>query len=175
MLSFAEHVSVIDEEIAGSKFLSSAMAEARGELKKWLLDRESENNRLSFEQRIMIAKAREYNSQRIINKKLAFEIADLQTGFTADQVAQVAAFQAADTLIQLGEEFEDDVIDEMLNVVHSVSTAKLLVVLFRDEGSIEANLDLVRELREAKITGDIDLVVSVLAKAKALRAVEQAQ
>lgn len=173
MLSFAEHVSVINEEIAGSKFLSSAMAEARGELKKWLLDRENENNRLVFEQRIMIAKAREYNAQRI--NKLAFEIADLQTGFTADQVAQVAAFQAVDTLIQLGEEFEDDVIDEMLNVVHSVSTAKLLVVLFRDEGSIEANLDLVRELREAKITGDIDLVVSVLAKAKALRAVEQAQ
>ncbi|EHK2924398.1 hypothetical protein J7Y46_004271 [Vibrio parahaemolyticus] len=173
MLSFAEHVSVIDEEIADSKFLSSAMVEARGELKKWLLDRESENNRLGFEQRIMIAKAREYNAQRI--NKLAFEIADLQTGFTADQVAQVAAFQAVDTLIQLGEEFEDDVIDEMLNVVHSVSTAKLLVVLFRDEGSIEANLDLVRELREAKITGDIDLVVSVLAKAKALRAVEQAQ
>ncbi|ELA8362074.1 hypothetical protein [Vibrio parahaemolyticus] len=170
MLSFAEHVSVIDEEIAGSQFLSSAMAEARGELKKWLLDRESENNRLDFEQRIMIAKAREYNAQRI--NKLAFEIADLQTGFTTDQVAQVAAFQAADTLIQLGEEFEDDVIDEMLNVVHSVSTAKLLVVLFRDEGSIEANLDLVRELREAKITGDIDLIVSVLAKAKALRAVE---
>ncbi|OOQ63798.1 hypothetical protein BSR59_17590 [Vibrio parahaemolyticus] len=170
MLSFAEHVSVIDEEIASSKFLSSAMAEARGELKKWLLDRESENNRLDFEQRIMIAKAREYNAQRI--NKLAFEIADLQTGFTADQVAQVAAFQAVDTLIQLGEEFEDDVIDEMLNVVHSVSTAKLLVVLFRDEGSIEANLDLVRELREAKITGDIDLIVSVLAKAKALRAVE---
>ncbi len=170
MLSFAEHVSVTDEEIAGSKFLSSAMAEARGELKKWLLDRESENNRLDFEQRIMIAKAREYNAQRI--NKLAFEIADLQTGFTADQVAQVAAFQAVDTLIQLGEEFEDDVIDEMLNVVHSVSTAKLLVVLFRDEGSIEANLDLVRELREAKITGDIDLIVSVLAKAKALRAVE---
>ncbi|EGQ9248536.1 hypothetical protein F9H63_15135 [Vibrio parahaemolyticus] len=170
MLSFAEHVSVIDEEIAGSKFLSSAMAEARGELKKWLLDRESENNRLDFEHRIMIAKAREYNAQRI--NKLAFEIADLQTGFTADQVAQVSAFQAADTLIQLGEEFEDDVIDEMLNVVHSVSTAKLLVVLFRDEGSIEANLDLVRELREAKITGDIDLIVSVLAKAKALRTVE---
>ncbi|EMN7449790.1 hypothetical protein WB913_004297 [Vibrio parahaemolyticus] len=170
MLSFAEHVSVTDEEIAGSKFLSSAMAEARGELKKWLLDRESENNRLDFEQRIMIAKAREYNAQRI--NKLAFEIADLQTGFTADQVAQVAAFQAVDTLIQLGEEFEDDVIDEMLNVVHSVSTAKLLVVLFRDEGSIEANSDLVRELREAKITGDIDLIVSVLAKAKALRAVE---
>ncbi|EJE4188517.1 hypothetical protein NB616_16610 [Vibrio parahaemolyticus] len=170
MLSFAEHVSVIDEEIASSKFLSSAMAEARGELKKWLLDRESENNRLDFEQRIMIAKAREYNAQRI--NKLAFEIADLQTGFTADQVAQVAAFQAVDTLIQLGEEFEDDVIGEMLNVVHSVSTAKLLVVLFRDEGSIEANLDLVRELREAKITGDIDLIVSVLAKAKALRAVE---
>ncbi|EKH9202482.1 hypothetical protein PAQ91_003820 [Vibrio parahaemolyticus] len=170
MLSFAEHVSVIDEEIANSKFLSSAMAEARGELKKWLLDRESENNRLDFEQRIMIAKAREYNAQRI--NKLAFEIADLHTGFTADQVAQVAAFQAVDTLIQLGEEFEDDVIDEMLNVVHSVSTAKLLVVLFRDEGSIEANLDLVRELREAKITGDIDLIVSVLAKAKALRAVE---
>ncbi|TOD77816.1 hypothetical protein CGJ57_08760 [Vibrio parahaemolyticus] len=170
MLSFAEHVSVIDEEIASSKFLSSAMAEARGELKKWLLDRESENNRLDFEQRIMIAKAREYNAQRI--NKLAFEIADLQTGFTADQVAQVAAFQAVDTLIQLGEEFEDDVIDEMLNVVHSVSTAKLLVVLFRDEGSIEANLDLVRELREAKITGGIDLIVFVLAKAKALRAVE---
>ncbi len=170
MLSFAEHVSVIDEEIASSKFLSSAMAEARGELKKWLLDRESENNRLDFEQRIMIAKAREYNAQRI--NKLAFEIAVLQTGFTADQVAQVAAFQAVDTLIQLGEEFEDDVIEEMLNVVHSVSTAKLLVVLFRDEGSIEANLDLVRELREAKITGDIDLIVSVLAKAKALRAVE---
>ncbi len=170
MLSFAEHVSVIDEEIASSKFLSSAMAEARGELKKWLLDRESENNRLDFEQHIMIAKAREYNAQRI--NKLAFEIADLQTGFTADQVAQVAAFQAVDTLIQLGEEFEDDVIDEMLNVVHSVSTAKLLVVLFRDEGAIEANLDLVRELREAKITGDIDLIVSVLAKAKALRAVE---
>ncbi|HCH4150549.1 TPA: hypothetical protein NKV88_003905 [Vibrio parahaemolyticus] len=170
MLSFAEHVSVIDEEIASSKFLSSAMAEARGELKKWLLDRESENNRLDFEQRIMIAKAREYNAQRI--NKLAFEIADLQTGFTADQVAQVAAFQAVDTLIQLGEEFEDDVIDEMLNVVHSVSTAKLLVVLFRDEGSIEGNLDFVRELREVKITGDIDLIVSVLAKAKALRAVE---
>ncbi len=170
MLSFAEHVSVIGEEIASSKFLSSAMAEARGELKKWLLDRESEKNRLDFEQRIMIAKAREYNAQRI--NKLAFEIADLQTGFTADQVAQVAAFQAVDTLIQLGEEFEDDVIDEMLNVVHSVSTAKLLVVLFRDEGSIEANLDLIRELREAKITGDIDLIVSVLAKAKALRAVE---
>ncbi len=170
MLSFAEHVSVIDEEIASSKFLSSAMAEARGELKKWLLDKESENNRLDFEQRIMIAKAREYNAQRI--NKLAFEIADLQTGFTADQVAQVAAFHAVDTLIQLGEEFEDDVIDEMLNVVHSVSTAKLLVVLFRDEGSIEANLDFVRELREAKITGDIDLIVSVLAKAKALRAVE---
>lgn len=170
MLSFAEHVSVIDEEIAGSKFLSSAMAEARGELKKWLLDRENEGGRLDFEQRIMIAKAREYNAQRI--NKLAFEIADLQTGFTADQVAQVAAFQAVDTLIELGEEFEDDVIDEMLNVVHSVSTAKLLVVLFRDEGSIEANLDLVRELREAKITGDIDLIVSVLAKAKALRAIE---
>lgn len=170
MLSFAEHVSVIDEEIAGSKFLSSAMAEARGELKKWLLDRENEGGRLDFEQRIMIAKAREYNVQRI--NKLVFEIADLQTGFTADQVAQVAAFQAVDTLIQLGEEFEDDVIGEMLNVVHSVSTAKLLVVLFRDEGSIEANLDLVRELREAKITGDIDLIVSVLAKAKALRAVE---
>ncbi len=170
MLSFAEHVSVIDEEIASSKFLSSAMAEARGELKKWLLDRESENNRLDFEQRIMIAKAREYNAQRI--NKLAFEIAVLQTGFTADQVAQVAAFQAVDTLIQLGEEFEDDVIEEMLNVVHSVSTAKLLVVLFRDEGSIEGNLDFVRELREVKITGDIDLIVSVLAKAKALRAVE---
>lgn len=170
MLSFAEHVSVIDEEIAGSKFLSSAMAEARGELKKWLLDIESENNRLDFEQRIMITKAQEYNAQRI--NKLAFEIADLQTGFTADQVAQVAAFQAVDTLIQLGEEFEDNVIDEMLNVVHSVSTAKLLVVLFRDEGSIEANLDLVRELREAKITGDIDFIVSVLAKAKALRAAE---
>lgn len=173
MLSFAEHVSVIDEEIAGSKFLSSAMAEARGELKKWLLDRENEDNRLDFERRIMIAKAREYNAKRI--NKQAFAIADLQTGFTADQVAQIAAFQAVDTLIQLEEEFEDDVIDEMLNVVHSVSTAKLLVVLFRDEGSIEANLDLVRELREAKITGDIDLVVSVLAKAKALRAVEQAQ
>ncbi|MCQ9053039.1 hypothetical protein R7M92_19715 [Vibrio sp. Vb2880] len=170
MLSFAEHVSVIDEKIADSKFLSSAMTEARGELKKWLLDRESENNRLDFEQRIMIAKAREYNAQRI--NKLAFEIADLQTGFTADQVAQVAAFQAVDTLIQLEDEFEDDVIDEMLNVVHSVSTAKLLVVLFRDEGSIEGNLDFVRELREAKITGDIDLIVSVLAKAKALRAVE---
>lgn len=170
MLSFAEHVSVIDEEIAGSKFLSSAMAEARGELKKWLLDRENECGRLDFEQRIMIAKAREYNAQRI--NKLAFEIADLQTGFTADQVAQVAAFQAVDTLIELGEEFEDDLIDEMLNVVHSVSTAKLLVVLFRDEGSIEGNLDFVRELREVKITGDIDLIVSVLAKAKALRAVE---
>lgn len=173
MLSFAEHVSVIDEEIADSKFLSSAMAEARGELKKWLLDRENEDNRLDFERRIMIAKAREYNAKRI--NKQAFAIAELQTGFTADQVAQIAAFQAVDTLIQLEEEFEDDVINEMLNVVHSVSTAKLLVVLFRDEGSIEANLDLVRELREAKITGDIDLVVSVLAKAKALRAVEQAQ
>lgn len=173
MLSFAEHVSVIDEEIADSKFLSSAMAEARGELKKWLLDRENEDNRLDFERRIMIAKAREYNAKRI--NKQAFAIAELQTGFTADQVAQIAAFQAIDTLIQLEEEFEDDVINEMLNVVHSVSTAKLLVVLFRDEGSIEANLDLVRELREAKITGDIDLVVSVLAKAKALRAVEQAQ
>ncbi|HHF3289975.1 hypothetical protein H4F26_21910 [Vibrio alginolyticus] len=173
MLSFAEHVSVIDEEIADSKFLSSAMAEARGELKKWLLDRENEDNRLDFERRIMIAKAREYNAKRI--NKQAFAIAELQTGFTADQVAQIAAFQAVDTLIQLEEEFEDDVIDEMLNVVHSVSTAKLLVVLFRDEGSIEANLDLVRELREAKITGDIDLVVSVLAKAKALRAVKQAQ
>lgn len=170
MLSFAEHVSVIDEEIAGSKFLSSAMAEARGELKKWLLDRENEGGRLDFEQRIMIAKAREYNAQRI--NKLAFEIADLQTGFTADQVAQVAAFQAVDTLIELGEEFEDDVIDEMLHVVHSVSTAKLLVVLFRDEGSIEGNLDFVRGLREAKITGDINLIVAVLAKAKALRAVE---
>lgn len=170
MLSFAEHVSVIDEEIAGSKFLSSAMAEARGELKKWLLDRENEGGRLDFEQRIMIAKAREYNAQRI--NKLAFEIADLQTGFTADQVAQVAAFQAVDTLIELGEEFEDDVIDEMLNVVDSVSTAKLLVVLFRDEGSIEGNLDFVRRLREAKITGDINLIVAVLAKAKALRAVK---
>ncbi|ENM5837655.1 hypothetical protein NTE16_001802 [Vibrio mimicus] len=170
MLSFAEHVSVVNREIADSTFLTAAVAGARNELKRWLLDRESEENRLAFERRVMMAKAREYNVQRI--NKLAFEIADLLTGFTADQIAQVAAFNAVDTLLQLGEEFEDDLIEEMLHVVNAISTAKLLVVLFRDEGSIESNLNLVRELREAKMTGDIQLIVSVLAKARALRMVE---
>jgi hypothetical protein len=170
MNTFAEHSTEIDNEIADSKFLTTAVTAAKKELKRWYLEREHEDNRLTFERSIMIAKAREYNSQR--TNQLAFEIADLQTGFATDKVAQVAAFNAVDTLNQLADEFEDKIIDEMMNIVNSIFSGKLLVVLFRDEGSIESNMGLVRDLREAKLTGDIDLIVSVLAKAKALRAVK---
>lgn len=119
----------------------------------------------------MIAKAREYNAQRI--NTLAFEIANLQTSFDADRAAQVAAFNAIDTLLQLNQEYEDDAITEMMDVVEAVSTPKLLVVLFRDEHSINGNMRLIKGIREAKLTGDIDNIVSVLLTAKALRAVKQ--
>ncbi|PKH59332.1 hypothetical protein CXF83_21825 [Shewanella sp. Choline-02u-19] len=170
MNTFAEHSTEIDNDIADSEFLTKAVAEAKQELKRWYLEREQEGDRLTFESSIMVAKAREYNSKR--TNQLAFEIADLQTGFDADKVAQIAAFNAVDTLKQLADEFEDGIIDEMMNIVNSIYSGKLLVVLFRDEGSIESNMGLVRDLREAKLTGDIDLIVSVLAKAEALRAVK---
>lgn len=171
MRTFAEHSTLIDSEIEESHFLTNAVTQAKSELKRWYLDKETEDSRLRFEHRIMIAKAREYNAQRI--NTLAFEIANLQTSFDADRAAQVAAFNAIDTLLQLNQEYEDDAINEMMDVVEAVYTPKLLVVLFRDEHSINGNMRLIRGIREAKLTGDIDKIVSVLLTAKALRAVKQ--
>ncbi|MCZ8498937.1 hypothetical protein O9929_16560 [Vibrio lentus] len=75
------------------------------------------------------------------------EIANLQTSFDADRVAQVAAFNAVDTLLQLSQEYEDDVITEMMSVVETRKSRhrKLLVVLFRDEHSVNCNMRLIRE------------------------------
>ncbi|MCZ8498936.1 hypothetical protein O9929_16555 [Vibrio lentus] len=65
MRTFAEHSTSIDNEIEESRFLTNAVTQAKNELKRWYLDKETEDNRLRFEQRIMIAKVREYNAQRI--------------------------------------------------------------------------------------------------------------
>lgn len=170
MRTFAEHSTLIDNEIEESNFLTKAVKEAKSELKCWYLDKETENNRLAFENKIMLAKAREYNANR--TNQLAFEIANLHTSFDADKVAQIAAFNAVDTLMQINEEYEDDALTKMMNIVEAIATPKLIVVLFRDEHSTNSNMRLIKGLREAKLIGDADNIMSVLISAKSLCSIE---